>query len=50
MAITYWFHTAIQIAHTIESKISAESVRLCDSVGLPTYVIHVLYLTEKQGD
>jgi len=48
MAITYWSHTAIHRAHTVESKISAESVQLCDSVGLPTHVIPVLYLTEKQ--
>jgi hypothetical protein len=48
MAITYCSHTAIQRAHTVESKILAEFARLCDSVGLSTHVIPVLYVTEKQ--
>lgn len=48
MAITYCSHITIQRAHSAESKISAEFAKLCDSMGLSTHVIPVLYMTEKQ--
>ena len=48
MAITYCSHTAIQRAHTVESNISADFAPLCDSAGLATHAIPVLYVTGKQ--